>query len=50
MDYAKNFLYTQYLKYDKQIFSSEITKNLLLLGHNVIMIYEATRLLKKCYD
>ncbi len=23
---------------------------MLQMGHNIIMIYEATRLLKKCYD
>jgi hypothetical protein len=38
------------VKYDKQIFSNEISKNMILLGHYTIMIYEATRMLKKCYD
>lgn len=50
IDYVKNFLYNQYLKYDKQIFSNETSKSMLIMGHNIIMIYEATRLLKKCYD
>jgi len=50
LDYMRNFLYNQYLKYDKQIYSNEMSKNLIMLGLNVIMIYEATRVLKKCYD
>ena len=46
----KNFLYNQYLKYDKLIFSNEFNKNLLWIVHNIMMIYETTRMLKKCYD
>ncbi len=50
LDYIRNFLYSSYIKYDKQIFSNEMSKNMIILGHNTIMIYEATRMLKKCYD
>ena len=50
LDYIRNFLYNSYIKYDKQIFSNEMSKNMIILGHNTIMIYEATRMLKKCYD
>ena len=50
LDFIRNFLYNLYVKYDKQVFSNEISKNMILLGHYAIMIYETTRMLKKCYD
>lgn len=51
IDYVKNFLYTMFLQYDKNMSSnSENSKQILYICHNIIMIYEATRLLKKCYD
>jgi hypothetical protein len=49
LDYMKNYLYNQYLKYDKMLFV-EFSKSLVFLGHNIMMIYEATRLIRKCYQ
>lgn len=50
LDYLKKFLYDQYLRYDKNLVSnSEISKFVLYFGHNIMMIYDATRLIEKCY-
>lgn len=50
LEYVKKFLYDQYLQYDKKLISNnEISKSILFFGHNIMMIYDVTHLLDRCY-
>lgn len=45
----KNYSYSVYDKLDMEI-SKEKSWNLVVLGHSLVMIYDCTHLLKKCFD
>jgi hypothetical protein len=49
LDYVKNYCFNLYQKYDSLI-SKEQNKTLIMLGHCIIIMSEAVKLLHKCYE
>ena len=51
LESLKSFIYNLYLYYDKVVYDEQSTnKNVVALAHHALMIYETTRLVKKCFD
>jgi hypothetical protein len=49
LDYIKNYCYNLYQKYDSLI-SKEQNRSLLMLGHCIILMSEAIKVLKRCHE
>lgn len=49
LEYVKNYCYNLYQKYDSLI-SKEHNKSLIMLGHCIILMCEAVKLLKRSHD
>ena len=45
----KSYSYSVYEKIDSEI-SKDKSRNILVLGHSIVMICDCTHLLKRCYD
>ena len=49
LEYIKNYCFNLYQKYDGLI-SKEHNKSVIMLGHCIILMCEAVKLLKRCYE